>query len=230
MAAWCEEHLEPLLGALDPDLQHAVGVDFGRTGDQSVIAPGYTGRDLVRRVPFTVELRNVPFRQQEQILFYLCDRLPRFVAGKLDARGNGQFLAEVAMQRYGPGRIEQVMLSDKWYLEHLPPFRAAFEDGSILIPADADTVNDLRAFRVIGGVPKLPKEKTRGASDGRQRHGDAGIALALFYSATRSETEEYGYDPVPRPGAARAGMDAGDEVRERRLVRAAAGWRGGGVL
>ena len=57
--------------------------------------------NLLRHTPFIVELRNIPFRQQEQILFYIADRLPRFVGGAMDARGNGQYLAESAMQRYG---------------------------------------------------------------------------------------------------------------------------------
>jgi phage FluMu gp28-like protein len=86
------------------------GEDFGRNGDLSVFWPLQIQSNLVRRTPFVVELRRVPFRQQEQILFYIVDRLPRLIGGALDARGNGQYLAETARQRYG-ARVEQVMLS-----------------------------------------------------------------------------------------------------------------------
>lgn len=173
---WCEEHLRPLLRKLDPKRRHAFGEDFGRTGDLTVMAPMEETQQMVARVPFLVELRNVPFDQQKQILFFICDHLPRFTAGALDARGNGQYLAEVAMQRYGAGRIHQVMLSDKWYLENLPPFKAAFEDGTIEIPQDADVSDDIRALQVINGVPKLPKTNTGRTA---QRHGDSAIALVL---------------------------------------------------
>ena len=143
-------------------------------------------QQLVRRVPFLVELRNVPFKQQEQIAFYIMDRLPRFMRGALDARGNGQYLAEVAMQRYGTQRIEQVMLSETWYREHTGPFKAAFEDGTFELPRDADVLADLRAFEVIKGIPRIPDRRTTGA-DGNKRHGDAGVALLLADHASRAD-------------------------------------------
>ena len=89
-------HLAPALEALDPALATCFGEDFGRSGDLTVIWPLQIARDLKRRTPFVVELRNIPFRQQEQILFYIADRLPRFIGGAMDARGNGQYLAETA--------------------------------------------------------------------------------------------------------------------------------------
>lgn len=140
--AWIDDHLVPLIEALNPDFEHGYGMDFGRSGDLSAIAPYELGKDLVRRFPLLLELRNVPFGQQEQILFWLVDRLPRFMAAAMDARGNGQYLAESAMQRYGASRIEQVMLTIEWYRDAMPRFKAGFEDKTIQIPRDAD----VRAF------------------------------------------------------------------------------------
>ena len=77
------------------------GQDFGRFADRSIIAPIEIGKTLKRTVPFNVEMLNIPFEQQRQVLFYICDRLPRFIGGKMDASGNGAYLAEVAAQRYG---------------------------------------------------------------------------------------------------------------------------------
>ncbi|ERJ39095.1 MULTISPECIES: terminase family protein [Burkholderia] len=182
---WLEATLGPLLAALPADARSYNGEDFGRTGDLTVHVPLIEQQNLIRRVPFIVELRNVPFRQQEQIAFYLLDRLPRFTGGAFDARGNGQYLAEIAMQRYGASRIQQVMLSESWYREHMPPVKAAFEDGTLDgLPKDADVLADLRAVQVIKGVPRIPDVRTTGQDDGK-RHGDAAVAVALAYYASR---------------------------------------------
>lgn len=182
---WLEAQMRPLLEAIPANVISFDGEDFGRSGDLSVHVPLLQHENLVRRVPFTVELRNVPFRQQEQIAFYLLDRLPRFMGGAFDARGNGQFLAEVAMQRYGASRIHQVMLSEGWYREHMPPVKAALEDGTLDdLPRDADTLGDLRAVQVIRGVPRVPDSRSTGEDKGK-RHGDAAVAVALAYYASR---------------------------------------------
>ncbi|MFW8236595.1 hypothetical protein ACOID8_34120, partial [Klebsiella pneumoniae] len=92
---------------------------------------------------------------------------PRFTGGAFDARGNGQYLAEVAMQRYGASRIQQVMLSEGWYREHMPPVKAALEDGTLDgLPRDADILADLRAVQVIKGVPRIPETRTTGEDKG----------------------------------------------------------------
>lgn len=182
---WLEGKMAPLLQALPTDVISFDGEDFGRSGDLSVHVPLLQHQNLVRRPPFIVELRNVPFRQQEQVAFYLLDRLPRFMGGAFDARGNGQYLAEVAMQRYGAGRIQQVMLSETWYRENMPPVKAALEDGTLDgLPKDADVLADLRAVEVVRGVPRIPEGRTQGADKGK-RHGDAAVAVALAYYASR---------------------------------------------
>ncbi|WP_297813704.1 terminase family protein [uncultured Methylophaga sp.] len=181
MHAWCEVNLKPLLDLLNPNLRHVLGEDFGRSGDLTVLTPMAITQQLKRLVPFMVELHNVPFKQQEQVLFYICDRLPRFSAAKLDARGNGQYLAEQAKYRYGVNVVEEVMLSQSWYLDNMPRFKAAFEDDTILIPRDADVADDIGAIQVIKGVPKLPDGKTDAA---KSRHGDAAISLVMAHAAS----------------------------------------------
>lgn len=176
---WCKENLLPLLEKLDPKRRHVLGEDFARSGDLTVLAPGEIGQDLVKRVPFLVELRNIPFAQQEQILWFILDRLPRFTAAALDSRGNGQQLAENTADRYGRARIHQIMLSDKFYAEEFPGFKSDFEDGTIEVPRDSDVKDDLRAVLVIGGIPKVPHTTGQGKK-GEKRHGDAAIALLLM--------------------------------------------------
>lgn len=195
MRDWLDEHVLPELAALDPDLASGFGEDFGRSGDLTVIAPFQIERDLTRRFPFLVELSNCPFDQQREALFYIGDRLPRLRAGKLDARGNGQYLAEKAQQRWGAQRIECVMLSQTWYRENTAPLKSAFEDGTIAVPRDADVLDDLRAFQVQKGIPLIPEGRGRGR-DGLQRHGDAGVAILLAYAASRAEAEVPAGDTV----------------------------------
>lgn len=188
--AWCEDYLAPILATLDPHFPCYVGGDFGRTGDLSVFIPLAEQPKLLYRAPCIIELRNVPFRQQEQIFFFLCDRLPNFRGGALDARGNGQYLAEVAMQRYGDhdagGRIQRVMITIEWYREAMPKYKAGFEDRSFLLSLDPDILDDHRALKMEKGVARLPEGLAQKGRDGKQRHGDSAIAGAMAWYAVKT--------------------------------------------
>jgi phage FluMu gp28-like protein len=200
---WLEDAVGPCLLGLDRAEAHCAGLDFGRSGDLTVLAVPAIGVDLIRRVRLVVELRNTPFRQQEQAVFFVLDRLPRLLAGAFDARGNGQFLAEVAAQRYGFGRIEQVMLAERWYMDHMPPLKAALEDATLLLPRDALLLDDLRAVQVIDGVPRLPKGATQRGE--QRRHGDGAIAIALGYAASRKDVAPIEFEAAGRRVAAGIG-------------------------
>jgi phage FluMu gp28-like protein len=217
---WCERHLKPVLAALDPHLLSFFGEDFGRISNLTVIWPLQLSRTMRRLTPFVVELANIPFEQQKQVLFYIGDRLPRRMAGAMDATGNGAYLAEVAAQRYGLERVEQVKLTVEWYRENMPRLKAAFEDDAIVIPADAEIMADLRMIKMVNGVGQVPNADRKSA-DGQKRHGDAAIALALAYYATVMPIVEYDYTSgkAPDPNEPRR--------REDRLrpVRVTAGFK-----
>ena len=208
---WCERNLDPALKGLD-NLMSCFGEDFGRNGDLSVFWPLQIAPNLVRRTPFVVELRRVPFRQQEQILFYIVDRLPRLIGGALDARGNGQYLAETARQRYG-ARIEQVMLSAQWYRENMPRYKAAFEDGMVELPRDAEILADHRALEIEHGYAHISDRRDQKGASRRRR--DRRRARLLREQYPRAANLVYA-------GAAARGRD---EVlgRRARSVRAAGG-------
>jgi phage FluMu gp28-like protein len=215
---WCESELLPLLQKLPPDVHSYYGHDFARSGDLSVIWPLVKDQNMRKRTPFLVELRNVPFKQQEQILFYIVDRLPNFQKGAPDARGNGSQLAESAAVRYGFNRIERVMLTEGWYRDNMPLFKAALEDGTFdEIPADRDVTGDIRAFRMVKGVARIPEKRTTekgdGSKGGDKRHGDAGIAAALADYASRQDVEIFEYHRV-QPTA-----------QADREIQLGAGWR-----
>lgn len=212
---FCEKILKPLLAKLNPLYRSHFGQDFGRSGDLSVIWPMQILPNLKRHMPFLVELRNIPFRQQEQILFYIVDRLPKFSGGKMDARGNGQSLAEFAMQRYGSGYIDQVMLSVKWYRENTAQYKAAFEDDKISLPRDEDVLSDHRDLVIDKGVMRLPETGGRkNGTDGKQRHGDSAIAGMLAYAASLMDVIpiEYSSTGLKRTSSSIYGENGGGEI------------------
>lgn len=182
--SWCREHLEPLLSELDPALRSYFGEDFGRSGDLTVIHPLQEQASLNLITPFVLELRDCPFRTQRQILFFVTDRLPRFSGGALDARGNGQALAEEARQRFGADRIAEVMLSEAWYREHMPKLKSQFEDRTWNLPRDSQILDDYRALKVVRGVARVPDVRTQ--TDAGKRHGDAAVAGALAVFAVKT--------------------------------------------
>lgn len=189
---WCARELKPHLDAIGRDARCALGGDCGRVADLSVFSLLAEQENLVQRCVLQVELSNCPFKQQEQILFYILDYVRdelRLKAGALDAAGIGAPMAEAAAQRYGALVIEQVKPSEKFYIEQMPKFKAAFEDATLeAIPRDRETRDDLRAIRVINGVPKLPKEKTqRAGGEKLTRHGDAAIAHFLAHYAAKRD-------------------------------------------
>jgi phage FluMu gp28-like protein len=192
---FCERELRPILETLDPNDPTTFGHDFGRKRDLSVFWPLVIRKNLVKFTPFALEMRNVPYEAQRQILFYITDRLPRFRAGKLDATGNGGFLAEAMLQRYGE-RIEAVMLNEPWYRDNMPRWKAEFEDGTIIIPRDREIGDDHRLVKLVRGVGRIPEERT--GEVGKKRHGDSAVASALAVAASRAEVMIYEYEPAPR--------------------------------
>jgi len=185
MEDWSEKTLAPILQNLSPNLLHFFGEDFARSGDMTSFVILAQQQNLTKQVQFIVELGNMPYKQQEQIVLFILKRLPRFSGGAFDARGNGGYLAESARDAFG-SLIDCVQLSEKWYREHTAPFKAALEDGELeSIPKDADILADLRSFQVVKGVPRIPDKRAKSADGKSKRHGDTAIALLLAHYASR---------------------------------------------
>jgi phage FluMu gp28-like protein len=185
---WLEETVQPYLDALDPDRKHWFGEDFARNQNLTVVWPIQQKADANLRVPFALELFNIPFRQQEQILFYILDRLPNFQGGAMDARGNGQALAEYTMQRFNPEMIHMIMLTDKWYSRWFPTYKATIEDRAIDLPANADVMDDHRTIKKVKGIPKIAEAQKQDKKSRKKRHGDSAIAgLMAVYAVNEIE-------------------------------------------
>ncbi|SNY91383.1 Mu-like prophage FluMu protein gp28 [Cohaesibacter sp. ES.047] len=194
--AFCETQLLPHLQKLDPYLRHVLGQDFARKGDASCIDIKSINRDLTRQSRLGVELRNIPFEEQRDIVYFIVDRLPRFSGGAWDATGNGAYLAEKAAQKYGSNAVE-VHFSQSWYKENTPAYIESF--GSVrsnLLPADEDIVKDHQALAYVDGIIKVPQDFRFKGTDGHMRHGDYALASMLAYWVSFQDIAEYSYQSV----------------------------------
>lgn len=200
-ALWLKQYVDPHIVRLDPNLKTFMGGDFGRSGDLSDFWFFQEQPDVTYHVPFIIELRNVPFETQKHVVIHVLSRLPQFRGGALDARGNGQYLAEVTMQKFGANRIIPVMISQSWYGEAMPKYKAAYEDGILLIPRDSDVLEDHRAVKMTKGIAKVPDNYHTKGADGGQRHGDAAIGGCMgWYAIEHCQAGPIAYghaDPEP---------------------------------
>ena len=143
--SWLDENLKHLLERLNKSRWHAAGMDFARLHDLSVIVLLEEGSDLISRVALWVELDRCPFSQQNQIIKYIFDRVPRIRALSIDAGGNGASTAEFARKRYGENVVNEIMFTERFYRENMPRFKANLEDEKLVdIPADDQIRDDLR--------------------------------------------------------------------------------------
>lgn len=200
--AWLEAEVLPVLRTLPKDFPHYLGLDFGRSSDLAVTSIGYLQQNLHLMATLMLELTNVPYEQQKQIFLAVVKNLPRFAFGCIDATGNGGYLGEVALQRYGETKIEPCKINDPWYAETLPKMKARFDDGTITVPLDLDVKQDIGQLSVINGVPKLPKKRLASVRPGvrEMRHGDAAIAIACLCRAATHQAPKIKYTKIEKRG------------------------------
>jgi len=211
---WLESEVLPLISTFDPELPSYYGSDFGRSQDLSVIVFGQKLSNLVRKVRLVLELRNIPFKQQWEILRFLVEKLPKFTNAAMDSRGNGQQISEYAWQKWGKQRVQAVMLSSSFYEENFPKYKAALQEGLLELPASANLVEDHRLVEVISGVPKIAQNRRNKDNKGRSRHGDSAIACLLFwYAASSAESFVFSYKGIKSQTAISLGFSSARKIR-----------------
>jgi phage FluMu gp28-like protein len=195
LSDWIEHELAPVVAGLDEHRRHVVGADIARTGDMTSIVLLELGADLRRTWRALVELRNVPYAQQRQVLHWMLARVPRFSGAAIDAGGVGAQLAEETADSFGFGRIQQIRFSQQIYREAFPRYRAGLEDRTTVLVRDDDVLDDHRAVELVRGVPMVPQGKTDRAG---QRHGDSAIAGLLANMAADAPAGPLEWEPVAR--------------------------------
>lgn len=152
------------------------GVDIGRKNDLTSLTVGERvgGSYFVRK---RIDLQNLPFSTQEEILYPWMDVCVRTC---IDDTGLGMQFAERAGDMFGKYKIEGVTFTNKSKEAMAYPVRAAFEDRAIRIPFDMELKTDLRAIR---------KETTASgnirfsADRGEDGHADRFWSVALMIEA-----------------------------------------------
>lgn len=188
---WLRDNVRPLISRLfDPHRRSFFGQDFARSSDLSVVALGQIDPATTLVVPVVLEMRNVPFRSQKRILDFLVRAMPQWSTGKMDARGNGQQLAEDMRQDWGIDRIEAVMATQQVYLNRMPRMKSRFEDRTVLIPRSDDLLEDLRQVKQVKGIPMVV-DRIDDKADGEKgkRHGDFAIALMNLVNAADEDVQ-----------------------------------------
>lgn len=199
--SWCEEHLAPVLARLNKSHRHVFGEDFARKGDLTVFVPLAISADLRKRAPFVVELRNLTYEQQRQVLFYIMKRLPNFCGSAFDATGNGGYLAEQAALEFGSNMVDQVDISQSWYHEWMPKLKGEFEAFNMEVPRHQSILDDLLSIKVVNGIPSIDKgrQKDLESQSGKaKRHGDFAVALVMAVRAAHMNVSPMEFTEVPR--------------------------------
>ena len=192
---WLIKEVLPHLDALDKAQRHSFGCDFARKGDLSVFSVCAVRPDSGRDMAITFEVRNCPYEQQKQIALFILQHIPRFIGAAFDATGNGGYLAESVLLRYGASMVEAVQLNDKWYREWMPKYKALYESELIQIPQDEEIILDQGHIVVINGVPKIDRNRNQGKSG--QRHGDSAVSYCMAVRASYMTGGEIDFTPLP---------------------------------
>ncbi|MDG3442461.1 terminase large subunit domain-containing protein [Nitrospirillum amazonense] len=185
---WINDHLKPVVDTICDGGRTTMGMDFGRDGDLSVLWVNRQVGINKWRTAVEIELRRLPFDCQRLILYWLFDHLPLLWHVMIDARGNGQQLAEEAQQKYGLNKVTCVKATVEFYAKAFPAYRAAYEDKSLVVPMSEDIVADHRRVVLVKGRPTMDDGRDKG-SDGMPRHGDSAVAGLLAYEAGRENAE-----------------------------------------
>jgi phage FluMu gp28-like protein len=186
---WLKEEVRNILLAHENPVY--IGEDFARSGDLTSVFFDEEMPDGRLLTFLVLELRNVPFAQQWQVIKYGMNTLPALGGAAFDSRGNGQMIAELAAQEW-PGYVCQVMITIKWYSENFPRLKGRMEDNATNIPDDPFIRDD---FRVVGLKAGTPCVLERSGGPRERRHGDGAIAKVMaLYAAL--EDEDKGYQPM----------------------------------
>jgi len=152
------------------------GVDIGRHRDLTVMwVVEAVGNELVTRG--VRETRGEPFREQSAALAELLE-VRRLRKCCIDGGGIGMPLAEAAVERFGPGRVEAVTFTAKVKDDLASRLRMRVEEGSIRVPVDEAIRNDWHSVRrSVTAIGAARYEAGRGVEGHADRFWAACLAV-----------------------------------------------------
>ncbi len=165
-----------------------LGIDFARSGDLTVAVLSQKVSDTLRVGLFNLEMRNVPFDQQDRVFRYILNSFPHIWGVSIDARGNGQMIAEGLQQDYGVDLVNSVMITTAFYAECMPELKRRLESKEILMPKSIDIIEDFRLIKLEKGIPKIPDKRTgTNGAKYKLRHGDTAVAECMIEHAMKND-------------------------------------------
>jgi phage FluMu gp28-like protein len=184
MERWIAEHVKPVIATFDREKPSYFGQDFARSNDLSVIMAGQYSDDSVLQCMLNIEMKGIYFELQKQLLRAICDAMPQFTAGFMDASGNGADIAEFMEGIFGKSHITCIKATEATYHAMMPRVKRRIEDQTIAMPRDEGVIYDLRMVRMKNGTPRVIDRNTTLINGTKsRRHGDTAIALMHLVGA-----------------------------------------------
>lgn len=171
------------------------GNDFGRSGDLSTYWITQEQNRTSLSTVMLIELKNVPFEQQQYFSDLITDCLDErhiLGGGALDSRGNGQQIAEHGTLRH-PGAVIGVMETNAWYAKYGSELHGLMESKEFTVPDDDIAKGDFSLVVLKNGIPTIPALRTEDRDRKGLRHGDCASAAMLCVCAWR----ECACEPAP---------------------------------
>jgi phage FluMu gp28-like protein len=187
---WFRHEALPVIEKIEQPV--AIGEDFARSGDLTLFWLTEVLEKKHASTAAVIELRNWPFDQQWQFWELLIAALgDRFLGAALDARGNGQMIAEKAETEW-PGRAISVMLTRPWYGAWFPKLKSRIEDREWTVPGDEYLFGDFGVVRLKAGFPLIEDHTAEKGAPGlsRKRHGDGAVGAVLSLYALEECAED----------------------------------------
>lgn len=194
------EWLDEALSWLDYDLISACEDDSAGRPDLYTGSDTYIGVDIGRRkdlwvawvtewigdVAWTREIRELKrqtFAVQDQVLDELAERYDP-IRICMDQTGMGEKPVEDAQNRYGPSRVEGVIMTGPAKLRLASALKEALEDRKLRIPAGNVALRaDLHSVRKTVSVTGAPRLLAEPEPEGDGSHADRFWAAALACGA-----------------------------------------------
>lgn len=187
------QEIRPVLASCETPV--FFGNDFGRSGDLTTYWLSQKVSKTSLSCVMILEIKNVPFEQQQLFSDLVTDFLDEkhiLGGGALDARGNGQMLAETASLRH-PGAVIGVMESNSWYAKYGSDLHGLMESKDFTVPDDDVAKGDFAIVVLKNGIPTIPAVRTADRDRKGLRHGDCASAAMLCVCAWR----ECAAEPAP---------------------------------
>ncbi len=183
-ASCTSTEMSALLADVPLSAPRYIGMDIGRRNHPSVIWQWVKYKGLLIEEEVT-PLLNMPFAEQERVLFEKLHRLP-IVTARIDATGLGMQIAENAVTAY-PGKVQGVIFNQGIKTEMAVKAKRKFQDLIVRISDDTKKQYELYSLKQKSGSSnQIIIKEDAGLSE---KHSDYAWAAFLGLHAVDDEPQ-----------------------------------------